>query len=359
MEDARDIRLEALEKLRDQGVDFEERDLLKCIEAGDLATLDLFLQAGMPLKRTAGVVVASVRSWQASVVDRVLEGGGNPNECDTQGCPAVILAAREMKEDIVKRLLDAGADSDAKEIGDRTALMVAAEGGSNNAMSALINAGADLQLTDSQGRTALMIAAHAGRLESVELLIRKGANLALKDLDGRTALDLATLAKRAETVNLLRKAERGEIPVEREETARHQERSSKSKERLVPWESMRGVILGALLVMLAASLALVIGGKLFQPKLPPDLDPPPEQAARATLQFGVETIEFYRMAHGKPPENLREVFLEGRGVPFTYKAYPDGHYTLGVSLPGGTFNFDSSKGSGIVPVVPEKRGGQK
>jgi len=163
--------------LAERDVPFEPHAFFAAAAEGDLALVDLFLEAGMP---------AAAR--------------------DPWGGSALLEAARSDRSEIVSRLLARGAKAGDAPGGDPP-LTVAAEAGSLGALTALLAAGADPdQAADpakGPGGTPLQRACAAEAWEAARLLLEGGASPALAAPPLAPPLFLAAESGHAPTVALL------------------------------------------------------------------------------------------------------------------------------------------------------------
>lgn len=84
-------------------------------------------------------------------------------------------------------------EPDEKDSFGRTALMLAAKQGDDNQIKLLLKSKADVNLTDSEGWTALMYAVrYSEKTECTSLLINAGADIKKKNKYGQTALSIAS-----------------------------------------------------------------------------------------------------------------------------------------------------------------------
>ena len=118
-------------------------------------------------------------------------GGANPNQCDEDGLPAVMLATMLKRMDALQVLLHAGADSNIKNQTGETLIMLAARKGWVGALQILIEAGADLDVQNEEGQAAIFLAVMEHQVEAVRVLIEAGADINVMTPKGETPLDVA------------------------------------------------------------------------------------------------------------------------------------------------------------------------
>lgn len=99
--------------------------------------------------------------WQALLggdaveLQQILEGGGDVEEKDERGTPALHLASIMDRGDLIEILVDNGADLDSRGADGGTALMSAAFFGRVSAAEILLARGADVASTNHQGNDAM------------------------------------------------------------------------------------------------------------------------------------------------------------------------------------------------------------
>ncbi|MDQ3684289.1 MAG: ankyrin repeat domain-containing protein [Acidobacteriota bacterium] len=167
----------AREELTRRGIPVNDETFVRVVEAGDTATVDLFLAAGV-----------------------------NPNARNGGGVIALLGAAYRGRDNITRKLLDKGADVNARDDRGKTALMLAADDDHKDTLRVLLDRNADTNLQDNDGRTALTRAAMQGHEDVVRLLLNKGAKVNLRDGEGRSALTWAEINGHSSVARLLRTA---------------------------------------------------------------------------------------------------------------------------------------------------------
>ena len=148
-------------------------------------------------------------------VQKLIQGGSNINEADSNGSTPLMYAITEGKTEVVKYLIESGADIKARNKNGYDALLCAVDAVDHmqlEIVKILINKGANLESKDLWGRTPLVLAAFnvAGyglpHADVIKLLIESGADLNAKSAEGETALDLALSYKRGDIVDDLIRA---------------------------------------------------------------------------------------------------------------------------------------------------------
>ncbi|HDY89755.1 MAG TPA: ankyrin repeat domain-containing protein [bacterium] len=132
-----------------------------------------------------------------AIVKYLLEREGiNPdsqiNEGVLQGKTALIFASVKGLDDIAKLLLKHNAKTDLRDGDGTTALMWASENRNDKMVELLLEHDAKPNLQDNEGNTALMEASSQGYKNIVKLLLKYNAKTDLRDKDGKTALDRTT-----------------------------------------------------------------------------------------------------------------------------------------------------------------------
>ncbi len=125
----------------------------------------------------------------ADAVSRMLVAGLDPNQLDTNGQPALLVALQGESTKAAKVLMDAkGIDIDVRNHAGETPLMMAALKGEADLATALVAHGAAVQ---KDGWTPLHYAATGGNADIVKLLLSKGAKMEARSPNGSTPLMMA------------------------------------------------------------------------------------------------------------------------------------------------------------------------
>lgn len=160
--------------------------------------------------------------WQlTSVVDLIIEKGGDPNARNANGETALFNAVKADSDVTIRKLLsntgDKQADINARDFLGNSALHACIRWSAGKAAAALINHDAQyngkklLNARNLAGKTALHEAARQGDMGFLRSLLTSGADINAVDETGKTALTDAIQADRSEVVILL--LERGASPV--------------------------------------------------------------------------------------------------------------------------------------------------
>jgi ankyrin repeat protein len=166
----------------------------------DVATVDLLIRAGAEINATNdyGVTPLAVAcqngsSTSATVVEKLLKAGANPNAALPSGETVLMTASFAGNADAVKALLAGGANVNAAETAKgQTALMWAVSEGHRDVVRALVDYGADVNARSTGQFTPLLFAARGGDIELARLLLAAGADIDAKGTDGSTPLLIAT-----------------------------------------------------------------------------------------------------------------------------------------------------------------------
>lgn len=149
------------------------------------------------------------------IVQKLIQGGSNINEVDSNGSTPLMYAISKGKIEVVKYLIESGADIKARNKNGYDALLCAVDAVDYmqlEIVKCLINKGANIESKDLWGRTPLVLAAFnvAGyelpNADVIKLLIESGADVNAKNDEGETVLDLALSYKRGDIVDDLIRA---------------------------------------------------------------------------------------------------------------------------------------------------------
>jgi ankyrin repeat protein len=137
----------------------------------------------------------------ADGVAKMLAAGQDPNQLDTHGQPALILALQDESLKVAKVLWDTkGIQIDIRNHAGETPLMMAALKAQVDAATALVAHGAAVQ---KDGWSPLHYAATGGSAAIVRLLLSKGAALEARSPNGSTPLMMAARYGNEEAVDAL------------------------------------------------------------------------------------------------------------------------------------------------------------
>jgi ankyrin repeat protein len=215
-------------KLKEKGIEFTADKFLQKVSEGDLASVQLFLDAGMNAdskngEQSSGLILAAQFGFP-EIVGLLLDHDANPNSRNQYGTTAIFDAvqsrdlcffnmglatdtAPECNQsqfdffDVVQKLLDADADPNIKDNGGASALFFATR--DPEIAELLLSNGADANLKNNQGQTVLM---DSDNPEFVKVLLKHNADPQIKDNLGKTAFDYAAQYRSNEVLELLKAA---------------------------------------------------------------------------------------------------------------------------------------------------------
>jgi len=186
----------ARSQLAGQGIEFSSREFLDRCFRGDVATVLLFLEAGMPAttKGPRGSALDdAITQKRVAVAKVLLAAGANPDEVvDRYGTTILHRAVDSGNPAIVEALLAAKANPSPVNEYKVSPLSSASLEGRIEMVKLLIARGADVGTRDASGGTALSSAVLRGHLEIARLLIAAGADVRR---DRKALLDLARQQK--------------------------------------------------------------------------------------------------------------------------------------------------------------------
>jgi uncharacterized protein len=159
--------------------------------------------SGLSQDHIKGIFFDAARSGRNDLLDGLIRSGMKPDERDSHGYTALILAAYNGKASTVDFLIQQGANPCATDAKGNSSLMGVAFKGETAIAQRLIAAHCDVNARNDAGQTALMMAAMFGQTDVVKLLLVNGANLTLQDHVGNTAMTLAQQQANSQMVALL------------------------------------------------------------------------------------------------------------------------------------------------------------
>lgn len=242
-------RRQALETLRERGIEPSGASVLHATRDGDGDTLELLLQAGAftgqrdgrgytPLHlaietgdvRGAWLLIdhgADLTAWapgepvrvvvsagrgesdlgtspahvtplvlavlqnEVAIADHLLDAGANPDGHTPEGEKLLPWAIRHGRSAFVQRLMKSGADPHQKDIDGNSLLHVAIQAGKRRLVGDLISLGADCGAVDNEGESAVVLAIRRGWTDLLPELARGGADLNRPDREGMAPLERA------------------------------------------------------------------------------------------------------------------------------------------------------------------------
>jgi ankyrin repeat protein len=219
---------EAQKKLKEKGIEFTADNFFQKVKEGDLASVQLFLDAGMEansknVEQSSALILAAQYGFP-EIVGLLLKHDANPNTRNQYGTTAIFeavksrdlcffnvgLATVKSSEcnqsqfdffDSIQKLLDADADPNTKDNGGASALFFATK--DPEIAELLLNNGADPNLRNNQGQTVLM---DSDNPEFVKVLLKHKVDPLIKDNEGKTAFDYAAQYRSNEVLELLKGA---------------------------------------------------------------------------------------------------------------------------------------------------------
>lgn len=206
-----ETRAEAARRtLAERDVAFEPHAFFAAAAEGNLALVDLFLDAGMPAATRDqwgnSALLEASRSDRPDVITRLLGRGAKPNDAPG-GEPPLTAAAESKSLGALKALLAAGADPDAAADPAKgpggTPLQRACATEAWESARLLIDGGAKPSLAAAPLAPPLFLAAESGHAPTVALLLAKGADPNARGTGGAAPIWLPVWNGHVEVVRLL------------------------------------------------------------------------------------------------------------------------------------------------------------
>ncbi|MBK9374914.1 MAG: ankyrin repeat domain-containing protein [Holophagales bacterium] len=196
--------------LAERDVPFEPHAFFAAAAEGDLALVDLFLEAGMPATARdqwgSSALLEASRSDRAEVVGRLLARGAKPGDAPG-GEPPITVAAEAESLGALKALLAAGADPDQAADPARgpggTPLQRACAAEAWESARVLLEGGARASLSAPPLAPPLFLAAESGHAPTVALLLARGADPNVRGTGGAAPIWLPVWNGHVEVVRLL------------------------------------------------------------------------------------------------------------------------------------------------------------
>ncbi|MBI1173971.1 MAG: hypothetical protein GC139_01745 [Sideroxydans sp.] len=180
---------------------------LKSAEAGDRATVSLFLSSGAEVdtrdERGWTPLMITAFNGNEEIAELLIRSGADVGIKDTAGYGPMHWAAFNGYANVIKLLIIKNADVNACSQHGWTPLLQGATRGHLAACGALIAGGANVNLASNDGWTPLHKACANGHIEVVKLLLAAKADRNAQHQDGVTPLALASKNKRTDIVSLL------------------------------------------------------------------------------------------------------------------------------------------------------------
>ncbi|MBK6404715.1 MAG: ankyrin repeat domain-containing protein [Holophagales bacterium] len=201
---------EARHALAERDVPFEAHAFFAAAAEGDLALVDLFLEAGMPAATRdqwgSSALLEASRNDRTGVVERLLARGAKPGDAPG-GEPPLAVAAEAGSLGALKALLAAGADPDQAADPARgpggTPLQRACAAEAWESARVLLEGGARAPLSAPPLAPPLFLAAESGHAPTVALLLARGADPNVRGTGGAAPIWLPVWNGHVEVVRLL------------------------------------------------------------------------------------------------------------------------------------------------------------
>lgn len=196
------------QEIEGKGYQYTPQGFLKSAEAGDRATVALFLNSGLDVntadERGWTPLMISSFNGNEEIAELLILSGADIEARDKAGYGPMHWAAFNGYHRIIKLLLEKKADPNALSSFGWTPLMQAATRGHLIAAGQLIGGGANVNLAAKDGWTALHKAVANNHIEVVKLLLSKGADASMQYQDGSTAFSIAVKSKNEAIIALLK-----------------------------------------------------------------------------------------------------------------------------------------------------------
>lgn len=203
----------AKDEIAKLGLSLAPKSMLKAAESRNLAQVELFLKAGMPVdvrdeRQWTPLMVAAFNGSEA-VAQLLIKHGADIHARDRGGYTPLHWAALNGYRDVVRLLIGRGVDRNIRSNYGWTPLLQAAAKGHAAIAADLIDAGADPGIASHDGWTPLHKAVSNGHKETVALLLDRGASIRAPHRDGSTPLSIAQQGKHPEIREMLRRRDGG------------------------------------------------------------------------------------------------------------------------------------------------------
>lgn len=188
-----------------RGQSFDE--LLKAVNAGDVATVAGFLDKGLDPDTTdkegQTILMTASRLGHLELVKLLIARKASVTRQSPQGDTALKFAALKGHLAVAQLLLAHGGQINPP---GWTPLHYAAFEGRAEMVKLLLSKGANKDALAPNGYSPLMLAARGDHLEAARQLLYADADVSVKSPDGKTALAIAKAKKSQELEDLLRRA---------------------------------------------------------------------------------------------------------------------------------------------------------
>jgi ankyrin repeat protein len=191
----------ARETLVSRGLDVGPEHFYRYLDAGDVETVALFIEAGVKPQRA---LRRAAKQGQCEMVKLLLDSGYDATR--GPGVEALTWAIDRGHEECAQLLRAAGADPLSLDRAGENQLTRTAGSRNTLFLKIILRNDAELDAPNRNGETAVVKAVQRGRREHLRLLMKAGADLDVPDRDGWTAL---TYAARAGHEGMVRELIRG------------------------------------------------------------------------------------------------------------------------------------------------------
>lgn len=181
--------------LESRGIKFVPTEFFRCVSAGDVSAVVLFVNAGM------GIDTQNEQGWTPLMV-ALFEGreevalflikkGASVHFSDRSGYRPIHWAAFQGYSTVIQEIASRGGDVNANTNFAWTPLLQAATRGHARAVETLLALGANVNGQDNEGWTPLHKACSNDHRDVVRLLLKHGSSVDAAHCDGMTALHIA------------------------------------------------------------------------------------------------------------------------------------------------------------------------
>lgn len=206
--------------------------LFEAVHDKDLGVVKKLIKGGTDVNELDSegntALIIAILTGEEKLVDGLLKLGADPNKARRDGVGPLFAAVLTGKDKIAQVLLNGGAEVDALSsikhngiaIGGCTALYGAAFDGRPSACKALLGNGAQIDAVNEIGRTPLMAAIEGGHEDVIDLLLKGGANAdpevgASMHVDGLGGASPLYIATRKENLAVIKKLLKRGVDVNR------------------------------------------------------------------------------------------------------------------------------------------------
>ncbi|MDZ4816042.1 MAG: ankyrin repeat domain-containing protein [Verrucomicrobiota bacterium] len=159
-----------------QGADSLDQTLTASVQEAILVAPAL-IEEMTPTKPTPEEFIKAAEAGDLAKIQSFLDAGIDVNTKLADGTTALIAAVLYKKEEVALYLLEKKADYTVKRDNRASALIFATEAGLTQVVKKMLEAGADVEERGFDGTTPMLLAAKGGHFELVKLLLDRGANV--------------------------------------------------------------------------------------------------------------------------------------------------------------------------------------